>query len=174
MRLAATALLLGVGLGFGGCSSDVCGGNEPTDQQNAPWVDNFWVLDLQIPGDPWTVLFGIDFTDPNGDLGVGAAEFFLNAGTNPAVQPLVDAFRQSGVSPDETRGSVWMALRFSDTMDDGTEVSLGLQLVDGDDNRSNCYSLDLRFDVTPLASAAGVPSMRIAANSPAHRCGERS
>ncbi len=170
-RGAISLLLVGVGLSLGACPGRICGDNEPTDDVNTPVVDNFWVPDSQIPGDPWTVLFGVDFTDPDGDLSAGVAEFFLNSGTSPAVQILSDAFRQSGVTLDETLGTAWMALRFSDTMDDGTNVRLGLQLVDGAGNRSNCYTLELKFDVTPVASIGGAPSIHAVAARAVNQCG---
>lgn len=133
------------------CGGGHCAGLEADEAPGTPVVDNFWLLEHQIPGDPWTVLFGVDYTDDDGDLGTGSAEFYLNENKQPAVQDMVDAFRQSGVQPGETLGSLWMALRFSETIDDGTDVTLGLQLVDAAGHRSNCYTVELRFDVKPVA-----------------------
>lgn len=150
--LAGLAVLLAAGANA--CSGDRCAGREADEVSGAPVIDNFWVLDHQIPGDPWTVLFGVDYTDGDADLEAGVAEFYLNRNDEPAVQEMAEAFRQSGVQPSQTSGSVWMALRFADTIEDGTDVTLGLQIVDAAGHRSNCYTVDLHFDVAPLAQNA--------------------
>jgi hypothetical protein len=158
--LLVVAILLATGASA--CGGGHCAGLEADESPGTPVVDNFWVLEQQIPGDPWTVLFGVDYTDDDGDLGTGSAEFYLNESKDAAVQDMVDAFRQSGVQPGQTSGSVWMALRFSDTVDDGTHVTLGLQLVDAAGHRSNCYTVELRFDVEPVAQH-GLGSRRVIA-----------
>jgi hypothetical protein len=135
------------------CGDEYCAGLEANGEPGTPAVESFWVLEHQIEGDPWTVLFGADFTDEDGDLGGGVAEFYLNQSAKPAVQEMEDAFRQSGVQEGETAGSVWMALRFADTIEDGTGVTLGLQLVDAAGHRSNCYTVELRFDVEQVAAS---------------------
>jgi hypothetical protein len=130
-------------------------------------VESFYVLsqDKQIPGDPWTVVFGIEFEDRNGDLGSGGrAEFYLNDNDEPTPQELDSVFRQSGLASDAESGAMWVTLRFADeTVDDGTRVRLGIQLVDAAELRSNCFTLDLEFDVSPAEQALRVRSQRHAA-----------
>ncbi len=149
------------------CGSSTCGGQARSDDAGAPEVSSFFVLseDRQIPGDPWTVLFGIDFLDPNGDLGEsGAAEFYLNSNPEPTAQPLDRVFRQNGLQPSATEGAFWVTLRFAEaTVDDGTRVRLGVQLIDGALLRSNCYTLDLEFDVFPASGRApATPAWQVA------------
>jgi hypothetical protein len=145
--VAATSAAAGVG-----CGDAHCGGKAGSNGDRAPVIEKFFVLDQQVPGDPWTVLYGVDFTAPEGTLGNGQAEFFLNNDNTPTTQELADAFRQSGVALTETTGSLWMALRFASDVKDGTKVRLGLQLVDPAGDRSNCYTLDLEFSVSPVAT----------------------
>ena len=135
-----------------GCGDKHCGDHEPSSAGGAPVVTNFWKLAEQVPGDPWTVVFGVEFADSDQDLASGQAEFYLNDSTSPTAQALADAFRQSGLAEATTSGSLWMALRFADNVSDGTSVRLGLQLIDGGGRRSNCFTLSLEFEVQPVAS----------------------
>jgi len=149
------------------CGSNTCGGQARTEDGNAPAVTRFYVLseDKQIPGDPWTVLFGVEFNDITGDLGPGGrAEFYLNSNTEASEQELDRVFRQNGLLPGATEGAFWVYLRFAEeTVDDGTQVRLGVQLVDAAELRSNCYTLDLEFDVYPAASLErAMPAWRVA------------
>jgi len=151
--------MLAVALG-GGCGSGYCGGHERDDNDRAPLVRKLYLLDAQVPGDPWTVLLGVDFQAKAGDLGNGNADFYLNDNATPTTQKLVDVFLQSGVAQNETEGSLWMALRFVSNVKDGTDVWLGLQLRDNAGRRSNCYTLKLDFAVTHLADGSSVLSPR--------------
>jgi hypothetical protein len=156
------------------CGTNTCGGKAPTDNANAPTVSSFSVLskDQQIPGDPWTVVFGVHFADLDGDLGVGGrAEFYLNSNVEPMDHELDQVFRQNGLLSNATEGAFWVHLRFAEaTVDDGTQVRLGIQLVDTADLRSNCYTLDLKFDVYPAASLErSVPAWSVAST----RCSQR-
>ena len=117
-RLACIGVTLGLATSVTACGGKDCGDREASDATSAPMLDSFWVLDAQIPGDPWTVLYGADFMDGDGDLSGGQAEFYLNNNEEPASQALEEIFRQSGVALGETTGSLWMALHFSDTLSD--------------------------------------------------------
>jgi len=153
-------VLAAANLAASGCSSTRCGDLEVSDETNAPKLVAFYVLpdEKQMPGDPWTVLFGVESKDANGDLGGGQAEFFLNSETEATKQDLDTVFRQSGVELDATRAEVYMTLRFAEnTVDDGAQVRLGLQLVDAQGLRSNCFTLELEFDVFPAAEARLAP-----------------
>ncbi|MBI5509196.1 MAG: hypothetical protein HY903_10620 [Deltaproteobacteria bacterium] len=162
----SVALAAGVAAFGAGCGDTRCGGNDRQEGGGAPVLENFFLVPEQVPGDPWTIILGADFTDDDGDLGSGKADFYLNEDTQPTEQELTDVFRQSGVGLSEKSGSLWMALRFASTVRSGTTVRLGLQLVDKAGRYSNCYTLDLDFEVT--AVAAGVPA---AVKSRQARCG---
>ena len=161
--IAAALVLAGVG----GCGDTRCGGNSRDTSAGAPVIESFYVLDTQVPGDPWTVIFGVDFTAQAGTLGDGQAEFYLNNSDTPTSQGLVDVFRQSGVALTETQGSIWMALRFASNVSDGTDVRIGLQLVDPEGTRSNCYTLKLEFAVAPVAASG----LRMAPHASVAACG---
>jgi hypothetical protein len=141
-------------IGMLGCGSTTCGGHDPRGSATAPKITAYWVLppESQIPGDPWTILFGVDFEDQNGDLAAGSAESYLNDSTTAATQTLDQVFRQSGLVADATSGSMWITLRFAEnTVDNGARIKLGLQLIDAADQRSNCFTLDLEFAVKTAA-----------------------
>ncbi len=151
----AAAIAVTLGAMLSGCEGTRCGGNERDEAADAPVLLSFYMLDetRQIPDDPWTVVFGAEFEDPDANLAAGAAEFYLNANPEPATQPMDQVFRQSGIAAGEPRGAFWATLRFAEeTVDDGTRVRLGLQLIDGAELRSNCFTLELAFDVNPLGA----------------------
>jgi hypothetical protein len=122
-----------------------------TEADTAPVLTEFDVFS-QLADDPWTVVFVISFEDSDGDVGVGAAEFFLNGNTSATAVPMFDLFRQSSLPVDATSGRIAIPLRFREDVQDGAGVKIGVQVVDGAASRSNCYSLDLSFAVEPVAS----------------------
>ena len=137
--------------GLIGCGTDsaACGSRFQSDSDLAPLLTNF-ELKRQLDGDPWTLIFSATFEDSNGDLGgLGQAKFFLS-GEEAASLSLDDVFRQSGVTLDATDGVLALPLRFSETVSDGAQVVLGLQLYDSNSFASNCYSLGLEFNVDEL------------------------
>ncbi len=135
-------------IGLVGCGSSRC--TEPaTDAPEAPAVTVFDVHS-QLDGDPWTVVFEIGFTDTDGDLGNGLAEFFLGGELSEVSRLLFDVFRQSGVPLDATDGAIAIPLRFGEDISDGASVRFATQLIDEAGNRSNCASFELTFDVEPL------------------------
>ena len=104
-------------------------------------------LNKQLDGDPWTLIFAATFEDSNGDLGeLGQARFYL-AGEEAATLNLDDIFIQNGVDAEANSGVLAMPLRFSETVSDGAQVVLGLQLFDGNSFASNCFSLGLEFNI---------------------------
>lgn len=131
-----------------GCGTDsaACGSRMQADSERAPVLRNF-ELKRQLDGDPWTLIFSATFEDSDGDLGaLGQAKFFLG-GEEAASLSLNDVFAQSGLTLDATGGILALPLRFSETVSDGAQVVLGLQLYDGNSFASNCYSLGLEFGV---------------------------
>ena len=142
-------LLLMLPLGPYACGTDAaaCGAMLASDSELAPILTNF-ELKSQLDGDPWTLIFAATFEDTNGDLGpLGQAKFYLG-GDEAASLSLSDIFRQSGLEQDATEGVLALPLRFSETVQDGAQVVLGLQVLDGNSFKSNCYSLGLEFDVS--------------------------
>jgi hypothetical protein len=129
-----------------GTNSAACGSRFQSDSDRAPILINF-ELKRQLDGDPWTLIFSATFEDSDGDLGgLGQAKFFLS-GEEAASLSLDDVFRQSGLTLNATDGVLALPLRFSETVVDGAQVVLGLQLYDGNSFASNCYSLGLEFGV---------------------------
>ena len=159
MMLARGVLVLGAAL-VGGCGHVACGDQERDGEADAPRLESFYLIGQPIPNDPWTLVFGIDFVTAAKNLGTGRADFFLNDDTEATSQDFGDAFRQSGVPLDAEQGSVWMALRFVSSVADGAEVRLGLQLVDAASKRSNCFTLELAFDVEAVAGASPAGPVR--------------
>ena len=147
--LFGSVLFLGlVGLSQSSCGTDAsaCGSILATESDLAPRLTDFQ-LNKQLDGDPWTLIFAATFEDSNGDLGdFGQARFYLS-GEQAATLSLADIFAQNGVASDATQGVLAMPLRFSETVSDGAQVTLGLQLLDGNSFVSNCYSLGLEFNV---------------------------
>jgi hypothetical protein len=135
-----------------GCGESACADRPQDSATGAPTIEAFR-LDNQLRGDPWTLVFATTFTDANGDLGDGMAEFFLNSSTTPTEIPLYEVFSQSDTPHDAASGTVAIPLRFGDDLSDGARVRLSLQLRDEADLLSNCYSLDLRFVVEAVSAA---------------------
>ena len=149
LKLAPLALVASLGFSLG-CGSDgnaYCGQNPQNTFPEAPVITDFSLVDT-LNGDPWTLIFSVAFTDTNGDLGkLGKAELFLNGNDQPERIGLAEIFSQSAIAPDAVEGTLAVPLRFGETVSNGTVVNLGLQLLDANSFRSNCYSLELFFDV---------------------------
>lgn len=131
-----------------GCGDSDCGGFERTATSSAPWISEV-SLASQLEGDPWTAIFGVTFEDIDGDLATssaGKAEFFLD-GVSAAAVELNTLFSQSSLEENARTGVLAIPLRFSEGISDGAKTVLGLQLADSKLNRSNCYSLSLKFGV---------------------------
>ena len=144
------AILVAVCLFSTGCGDSACEGFERSATDNAPAITELRLVS-QLSGDPWTTIFGVGFTDSNGDLGSGDghAEFFLNSKSAASVG-LTDLFQGGGVEAAARSGELAVPLRFSENVENGASATLGVQLVDDAGNRSNCYSLDLDFTVSPI------------------------
>jgi hypothetical protein len=163
----ALSLLVAAVSALAACGSP-CGGRERSTDVYAPEITAFEVLPSELGADPWTVFLGITFTDANGDLGnSGHTEVFIDANDEPAIQEeLREVFQRSNLELDAARGEFWVAVVFGDgSMQDGSTVRTSIQLVDGAALRSNCYSLDLQFQVASLDGTT--PRWRVANN----RCG---
>ena len=138
-----------------------CNKIAPTGSDKAPQITSMVYNGQPFSDDPFTLAFTVDFKDADGDLSGGSVEFFLNDNPSTTKQLLADVFRQSGVETTSKKGRLGLALRFTDDVPDGTQVRLGVQFVDQKGNRSNCASLDLDFNVTPLAKMIKVKNASV-------------
>jgi hypothetical protein len=135
-----------------GCGADACAEAEPDESDDAPEVSSVKLLEDAVPGDPWEIVFVTTFRDTDGDLGTGLAHVYLNGEPEPAIElPMRDVFRQSALALDATSGKVTVPLRFADTVPDGSEVRMGLMVVDAAGHESNCYRIDLEFEVKRIS-----------------------
>jgi hypothetical protein len=106
-------------------------------------------IPAQLAQDTWTLVLAVDFSDPDADLADGSVVFYLDEDSDSATsQPLRPAFKQSALEESVSDGTLILPLRFDDGINDGTNVHLGLQLVDGASLRSNCYGLEIDFEVS--------------------------
>ncbi len=104
----------------------------------------------QVPNDPWRIVLAANFVDTDGDLSAGVVNFYSNHSTSLTLsQPMSRVFNTSGgIDPNAQVGRVGLLLRFpQDTLND-SQLHLGTQLVDAASNRSNCYTIDLGFNLT--------------------------
>ncbi len=145
MKFWALGVALALVLSVQGCRS-ACDA-AATSSDNAPEVVNFDLFG-QLDGDPWTLIFEIQFTDANGDLGGGRAEFFTQGSRSGGDVELNRPFLQAGLDLSAREGTIGIPLRFGEGgVNDGDSTRLGVQLVDLNGDRSNCFSLRLDFSV---------------------------
>lgn len=147
-RAAAVGFAAALGMLAAACESPPCS-LEPSPGINAPKLTEFDVAG-QIPTDPYTVVFRVGFEDRDGDLGQGGILFYLNGQASENQVLLADRFRQHGLPLDAQEGEVGVPLRFKETLSDGAQVVIGAQLVDTNEQVSNCGAFNLSFTVTPL------------------------
>tara|TARA_Y100001934_G_C12292785_1_gene745725 strand:- start:12 stop:500 length:489 start_codon:yes stop_codon:yes gene_type:complete len=153
--LLGAVLFSGLSLVQSGCGEEIrCNGFLASESTNAPEITRIEKL-KQMPGDPWTIIMSLYFIDRDGDLAsgdgddTGVMNFFLNGGLEASAQSMETVFEQSALGSGETNGNAWFAIRFDDaSTPDGARVNFETQLVDGSGNRSNCYVVNLTFDVT--------------------------
>lgn len=136
------------------CDRPGCDGLDYVHKPGAPVITRTAIAGT-YPGDPWTLILGIEFTGGTPALSSGSALFYIGGDTTPTKLPLTQAFAQSGLPLDATSGRLGVLFPFnSGTVQDGDRIRLGVQLESGDQPdpkglRSNCYNLDLGFDVLP-------------------------
>lgn len=154
MRGAAAFWLGAATLLAVGCGPAACPDDDPDVDEGNPVIEEIRLLQGVVSGDPWEMIFAIRFRDASGDLGQGKAKVFLNGSSKALEIDLFDTFRQSGLSLDSQAGTLTLPLRFKDSVDDGARVLMGTRLIDAAERRSNCYSLELRFDVRTVTTLA--------------------
>jgi hypothetical protein len=155
------------------CDRPGCDGLDYVPKPGAPVITRTAIAGT-YPGDPWTLVLGIEFTGGTPALSSGSALFYIGGDTTPTKLPLTQAFAQSGLPADATSGRLGVLFPFnSGTVQDGDRIRLGVQLESGDQPdpkglRSNCYNLDLGFDVLPYVpprSASLIQRLRTWAGS---------
>ncbi|MEO1484032.1 MAG: hypothetical protein AAFU77_18125, partial [Myxococcota bacterium] len=139
-----------VAAGQAACGFDACGEAAESTASTAPRLENLRFAN-QLDGDPWTLVFGAQFTDVDGDLQPGFAEFHLNGATEPSGRfPLESVFRQSALPPDAQGGELALTLRLVRPVDDGSDLRVGLRLIDSAGQPSNCYPVEVEFSVSQI------------------------
>jgi hypothetical protein len=147
--ISAVAIPLVCALTGLACDKPLACGDEVavSDEAAAPRIIEA-SLPTQLAQDSWTLVLAVTFHDADADLSQGSVVFYLEReGNSAATQELLPAFKQSALDENTVDGTLTLPLRFDDDIEDGTEVDLGLQLVDGASLRSNCYGLSLAFEV---------------------------
>ncbi len=143
--------LFGVGLALSACGFDPCGDAPEATSDDAPVLVDVELAN-QLEGDPATLVFAAEFSDSDGNVGIGDALVHLNGATDPSLSvELPDVFRQSALAADARTGLLSLTLRLTEVVDDGSDLRVGLRLVDGDDQASNCFPVEVEFSVTELA-----------------------
>lgn len=119
-RRALGALALSAGL-LGGCYDGV-----------SPSLHDLR-FDGQAPDSPVVLLFSVDFEDPNGDLGHGLLETFINGrASGLGALGLEPTFLWNELPLDATEGTLELVLELSlaEPPSDGAEFELGVRALD--------------------------------------------
>lgn len=136
MRAAFLAALLGV-LVASACSDE-----------HAPRLHDLSFAG-QAPESDLVLIFTVGFEDPDGDLGRGVLETFVNerpSGLGPlSLEPI---FLWSRVPLDATFGEIEFVLELSldEAPSDGTEFKLGVRVLDEQAHVSNVADIVLRVE----------------------------
>lgn len=148
-RVVALCAALGSAL-LPGCGFDACGDAVESTASTAPRLENLRFAN-QLDGDPWTLVFGAQFVDVDGDLQPGTAEFHLNGATEPSGSfPLESIFRQSALPASAQGGELALTLRLVSPVSDGSDLRVGLRLIDAAGQASNCFPVEVEFSVSEI------------------------
>lgn len=107
-------------------------------------------FDGQAPDSELVLLFTARLTDPDGDLGEGVLETFINRSPSAlGALELRPLFLFNEVPLDATEGEIEFSLELAlnGLPDEGTRFELGVRAVDASGNASEVESLEL--EVTP-------------------------
>ena len=147
------------------CNRDPCGGlHVPTNDPNAPHIVDLQVASIDVIN-PWQMNFALSFTDANGDLGGGLLDLYVGA-SEPLSMSLLPYFHTSEVDPTATAGRLGIDLNFAQGgVQDDNVLRVGFQLRDSLRNYSNCYTLDVHFDVDLLGQARPLRARQVPCQS---------
>ena len=140
------------------CQQNACNGGAYRPQKGSPVIQKV-SLSQPLPENPWQITLNMDFLDTGGDLGSGLAFVYLQGSPQVARSFSLDTyFRASELPLDATGGTVALYMMLPpDAFPDATTVQMDLQVEDASAPDpgglfSNCYRMNLDFDVVPLAS----------------------
>jgi hypothetical protein len=159
----ALLLMMGFTLTATGCNRSTCIGlHPPSSDRNAPVIMDIELLPQSIQN-PWTMLMALDFKDKDGDLGAGNVLIYVGA-SGPVQLPLAEYFATSELPMDAASGRIGLPLSLGQgAVSDDNVLRLGFQFVDAREHYSNCYAIDLHFEVTlPSPEEAAVPNTVLA------------
>ena len=110
-----------------------------------------FTFDGQAPDSSVVMLFGISFDDPDGDLGDGRLETFINGrATSVGALPMRQLFLDEALPPDTTVGRLHFVLELSLTSqtlpESGSTFDVGVRAVDAASHTSGM--LEQRVKIT--------------------------
>ena len=157
----ATILLLNAGSCGFSPESDVvlatdCGGNTASNEIGAPQLLAFDFVQTH-PADSWLLVNSFNFSDADGDLGLGYVEIYINDFRSPNLTTeLQDNFIAYFGDLGKTEGTLPLLLRLgAEPEANGGTVRLSVQLVDGANKRSNCRAFSMKLLITPTGTSGG-------------------
>jgi hypothetical protein len=159
-RIAASVLMaVMAATPLASCNRAGCDGTA-YDAENvdpkAPVITNMQLL-RQVPDSPWTLIFTLNFTDADGDLGAGEANFYIGK-NKPLRQDMQKIFPPSEVPLDATSGRLGLTLTFTESgVQDDTTARLETQLTDGANRVSNCFFMDINFALQKVTALLKYP-----------------
>ena len=157
------SLLVGALTGTG-CDPQGCDGSRYVAGVGVPMITRVELVE-QLPDDPWQLVLAVEYEDSDADLDAGFLRLYLGTNTNAKARPLGPFLRQSEVPEGTTAGRFGLAVPLiGNSVQDGVKVRLGLQLDDAHvpRQRSNCYMMDMLFDVSELARLQAERGRRLA------------
>lgn len=144
-----------------GCNRDTCAGlNRPSSSADAPQLVSVEIVNQDVIN-PWQFNLAVSFTDRNGDMGTGLLLMYVGT-SQPVALSLVPYFASSGIAPTSHAGRLGVDVNLaSSSVQDDNVYRMGFQLRDALSNYSNCYTLDLHFDIDRLSSLSPARARRV-------------
>ena len=103
----------------------------------------------QAPDAPSVLIFQVDFEDPDGDLGDGVLETFINSRPSGiGLLELNSIFLFSELPLDATRGSFDFVIEvsFDEDTPAGASFEFGARLLDSSENNSSTTTINLKLE----------------------------
>jgi len=148
MSRAAPLIIALVSLFAAACNRPGCDETTYDPQTNDPVITHMSLLGQQS-GDPWTLLLSMSFESPPGTAGNGNVLFYVESLTPAPPKQLNTFFDASNVQRNAPSGTIVVPLTFVQVgIDYDATVRLGTRIVDTNNRPSNCYSLDINFQLT--------------------------
>lgn len=145
MRVVRRRADCGYGLATAIAALAACGAEGPEDWPSGrPRIDTFRYLQ-QEPAAPADLQFVLTFVDDDGDLRGGALDLFVQERRTSSLS--LDELFEAQSPPlegDSTGGSLEFVVSLAPDIPVGARVRVGVELVDGDGDRSNQPTVELR------------------------------